>query len=103
MKQKGLTGWPSLPRELQGVMRPVGPLTSPNQPVEEPEMSLEAHSSDIRSFLPWPQLGRCHSASVQFSRSVVSDSLPPHELQHARPPCSSPTPGAYSNSCPSHW
>ena len=36
--------------------------------------------------------------SVQFSRS---DSLPPHGLQHARPPCPSPTPGAYSNSCPS--
>ena len=39
--------------------------------------------------------------SVQFSRSVVSDSLRPHESQHARPPCPSPTPGAYSNSCPS--
>ena len=39
--------------------------------------------------------------SVQFSRSVVSDSLRPHESQHARPPCPSPTPGVYSNSCPS--
>ena len=38
---------------------------------------------------------------VQFSRSVVSDSLWPHELQHARPPCPSPTPGVYSDSCPS--
>ena len=37
---------------------------------------------------------------VQFSRSVVSDSLQPHGLQHARPPCPSPTPGVYSNSCP---
>ena len=36
---------------------------------------------------------------VQFSCSVVSDSLRPHELQHARPPCPSPTPRAYSNSC----
>ena len=36
----------------------------------------------------------------QFSRSVVSDALRPHGLQHARPPCPSPTPGAYSNSCP---
>ena len=35
---------------------------------------------------------------VQFSRSVVSDSLQPHESQHARPPCPSPTPGVYSNS-----
>ena len=38
-------------------------------------------------------------SSVQFSRSVVSDSLRLHELQHARLPCPSPTPGAYSNSC----
>ena len=43
-----------------------------------------------------------NSSSVQFSRSVVSNSLPPHGLQHARRPCPSPTPGAYSNSCPSH-
>ena len=40
-------------------------------------------------------------SSVQFSRSVISDSLQPHELQHARPPCPSPTPRVYSNSCPS--
>ena len=39
--------------------------------------------------------------SVQFSCSVLFDSLPPHELQHARPPCPSPTPGGHSNSCPS--
>ena len=39
--------------------------------------------------------------SVQFSRSVVSDSLWPHELQHARPPCPSPSPGVHSDSCPS--
>ena len=41
--------------------------------------------------------------SVQFSRSVVSNSLRPHELQHTRPPCPSPTPGVYPNSCPSSW
>ena len=40
-------------------------------------------------------------SSVQFSCSVVSDSLQPHGLQHARPPYSSPIPGVYSNSCPS--
>ena len=40
-------------------------------------------------------------SSVQFSHSVVSDSLRPHEPQHTRPPCPSPTPGVYSNSCPS--
>ena len=43
-------------------------------------------------------------ASVQFSRSVVFDSLRPHEMQHARPPCPSPTTWVYSNSCPlSRW
>ena len=42
-----------------------------------------------------------HQKLVQFSRSVVSDSLRPHESQHARLPCPSPTPRAYSNSCPS--
>ena len=42
--------------------------------------------------------------SVQFSHSVVSDSLWPHESQHARPPCPSPAPEVYSNSCPlSQW
>ena len=39
--------------------------------------------------------------SVQFSRSVLSDSLQPYELQHTRPPCPSPTPGVHSNSRPS--
>ena len=42
-------------------------------------------------------------SSVQFSRSVVSNSLWPHGLQHTRPPCSSPTPGVYSNPCPLSW
>ena len=41
--------------------------------------------------------------SVQFSHSVVSDSLQPHGLQDARLPCPSPTPGVYSNSCSSRW
>ena len=43
-------------------------------------------------------------SSFQFSHSVMSHSLQPQELQHARPPCPSPTPGAYPNSCPlSQW
>ena len=46
----------------------------------------------------------CIISSVQFSRSVVSDSLWPHESQHARPPCPSPTPGVHSDSHPlSQW
>ena len=45
-----------------------------------------------------------HLPSVQFSCSVMSDSLRPYGLRHARPPCPSPTPGACSNSCPlSRW
>ena len=61
-------------------------------------------------FEPWQRRHSANSywrmssklqASVQFSHSVLSDSLWPHGLQHARPPCPSPTPGAYSNSCPS--
>ena len=46
-------------------------------------------------------LGRVISSSVQFSHSVVPDSLWPHESQHARPPCPSPTPGDHSDSRPS--
>ena len=46
----------------------------------------------------------CPISSVQFSHLVVSDSLQPHESQHTRPPCPSPTPRVYSNSCPfSRW
>ena len=41
------------------------------------------------------------TVSVQFSHSVVSDSLQPHELQHARPSCTSPAPGVHPNSCAS--
>ena len=51
-------------------------------------------------------MGCCHLqtptfSSVQLSCSVMSDSLQPHGLKHARPPCLSPTPRVYSNSCPS--
>ena len=66
-----------------------------------------AHLSDHYSFL-WISnravLLSCsciHQSSVQFSCSVVSDSLWPHGLQYTSLPCLSPTPGVYSNSCPS--
>ena len=49
----------------------------------------------------WRFLKKLITFSVQFSRSVVSDSVRPHELQHARPPCPSPTSGIHSNSHPS--
>ena len=57
----------------------------------------------------WDQNDNCGDtvfqfSSVQFSRSVVSDPTRPHESQHARPPCPSPTPGVYPHSCPlSQW
>ena len=51
----------------------------------------------------WELVGDKLSELVQFSRSVVSDSLRPHELQQARPPCPSPSPGVHSNSRPSSW
>ena len=57
---------------------------------------LNTLSRLVITFLP-------RSSSVQFSRSVVSDPLRPHESQHARPPCPSPTPGVYPNSCPLSW
>ena len=50
----------------------------------------------------WNNIQHTYS-SVQFSRSVVSDSLRPHELQHARPRCPSPTPRVHPNSCPLSW
>ena len=56
-----------------------------------------AHNKALNSYPP------DHSINIQFSRSVVSNSLRLHGLQHARLPCSSPTPRAYSNSYPSHW
>ena len=46
---------------------------------------------------------RLYFCSVQFSRSVGSDSLQPHKSQHARPPCTLPTPRVHPNPCPSSW
>ena len=55
------------------------------------------------SILAW-EISWTEEPSVQFSRSVVSDSLWPHGLWHTRLPCASPTPGVYLNSCPlSQW
>ena len=49
----------------------------------------------------WEKAVSISASSDRISRSVVSDSLQPHESQHARPPCPSPTPGVHSDSCPS--
>ena len=67
---------------------------------------LKPHQCLLALALSWHQLCFCpaQSRSVQFSCSVVSNSLWPHEPQHARLPCPSPIPGVYSNSCPlSQW
>ena len=53
----------------------------------------------VRRYSPWHVI----FSSVQFSHSVVSDSLRLHELQHARPPCPSPSPGVHPNPCPLNW
>ena len=55
------------------------------------------------SFVNIWKLTLLSTGSVQFSRSVVSDSLQPHEPQHARPPCPSPTPGVHPSPCPLCW
>ena len=71
------------------------------------------HWTYIMKIFPWQYIlilqhrieyqasGHMIFTSVQFSHSVVSDSLWPHEPQHTRPPCPSPTPRVYSDSCPS--
>ena len=56
-------------------------------------LQIVALELDISKFIKWH---KCFS-SGQFTRSVVSDFLRPHELQHAKPPCLSPTPGVHSN------
>ena len=65
------------------------------------------HPVDSTTF-PHPPLHRGSSdqqkgGSVQFSCSIMSDSLRPHKPQHARPPCPSPTPGVHPNPCPLSW
>ena len=67
--------------------------------------NLDKEAPGIRTCVHWRKTikggPREKFSSVQFGRSVVSNSLQPHGLQHARPPCPSPTPRACSNSCPS--
>ena len=61
---------------------------------------------DSEESSPTPQFKNINSlvlSSVQFSCSVVSDSLQPHEPQHVRPPCPSPTPRVHPNPCPLSW
>ena len=84
-------GWSPLRQMGPG---PLGQLLTGSQHLHCPAVSLLIRES--QKFL-----GLIQFSSVQFSHSVVSDSLLPHGLQHARLPCPSLTPRAYSNSCPS--
>ena len=78
----------------------IGPPSPPSHPLGRHRALSWAPCAILQ--LPTSYLFYIHS-SVQFSHSVISDSLRPHELQHTRPPCPSPTPGIYRNSCPSSW
>ena len=69
---------------------------------QNPQGRLELLSVSY-SFCPQEEFLLQGSSSVQFSYSVVSDSLRPHGPQHTRPPCPSPTPRVYPNSCPLSW
>ena len=88
-----------LPEFAQTHVHQVGDAIQPSHPLSPPSLpalNLSQHQGFFKSYIG--------ASSVQFSRSVMSDSLWPHELQHARPPCPSPTPGIYPNSCPlSQW
>ena len=82
-----------------------GQMLDPKESVSKVEniniLFLESNSS-LWVGQPQRNVSFCfHLLSVQFSRSVVSDSLRPHEPQHARPPCPSPPPGVHSDSRPS--
>ena len=68
------------------------------------EEEIATHSNSLVWAIPWTEEhGGLHFSSVQFSHSVMSNSLQPHGLQHARLPCPSPTPRVYPNSCPLSW
>ena len=71
---------------------------TPETAAHQAPLSLGFSRQEHWSGLPFPSPIR---SSDQISRSVVSDSLRPHESQHDRPPCPSPTPGVHPDSCPS--
>ena len=93
LKDRVMHFHPSLPLFLLFfIIPPSGQVNKPEVTYYPSHSQFSAHPV-LKSFSP-----------VQFSRSVVSDSLRPYELQQARPPCPSPTPRVYSSSCPlSRW
>ena len=74
--------------------KPISDQARTKEKVEMNHTLFSLQSTSENHTYSWPSI-----SSVQFSRSVVSDSLQPHGQQHTRPPCPSPIPGVYSNSC----
>ena len=75
--------------------------TKSHQIIKEESKKEEGNKGTTKQSENNEQNGNSKSFSpVHFSRSVMSDSLQPHEVQHDRPPCPSPTPGVYPNPCP---
>ena len=68
--------------------------------IRKEEVKLSLSADDMILYIENPKDSIRKFSSVQFSRSVISDSLRPHESQHARPPCPSPAPGVHSDSRP---
>ena len=66
--------------------------------IEEKMFSFSSQEMQVKQ--EWDSIYHMLDSSVQFNRSVMSNSLQLHGLQQARPPCPSPTPRVYSNSCP---
>ena len=90
-----------LPRLSRGGPQPQAPAQVMHQLCTESGEGNTPHLGEAPS-PAWAVSPPCMpTQSVQSSRSVMSDSLRPYEPQHTRPPCPSPTPGVYSNSCPS--
>ena len=81
---------------------PQGWKESTSTPISKKDNAKECSNYQTIALIYFTQVSQF--SSVQFSRSVVSDTLQPHESQHERPHCQSPTPGIYPNPCPpSRW
>ena len=94
---------------IWGYFHSFSPLQLSSTPLKPPWGPTTSVPSSKSTFNPWsfltfqtPPLPLCYT-SVQFSCSVMSSPLRPHELQHAKPPCPSPTPGVYSNFTHVRW
>ena len=102
-KPKEITISPVRRGEIRVKPEPDSRFLTPN-PTSCP--SLLQYLEVVAAYSKWLYSSFDHTVmgSVQFSCSVMSDPLQPHDLQHARPPCPSPTPGVHPNPCPlSQW